>query len=399
MFLKLYCDNKSKKYTTRSINHIKFLPESKMVNVSDAVVVVDTQTNAYGIFDKNDKLVPESLQYRGKNHQFIPRHVPQDAPYIDTDVIWVGRIYPHFGHFMVEHLNRLWGDNEKSHKTKYLFINNLGMDVQNFVYDFMAAYGVKPDDIIILNNSARFRTVYIPCQTLNISSAWISNKMSIGYRAMARNINGAGYDKVYMSRTKLPPGMRTIGEEKIQQIFEKNGYKIIYPETMTIAEQIAAVRDAKFLAGCAGTALHWALFMKPGGTVISLKRNSKQDNFVQTQYMFNTVSGLNSVFVWASKETHKSKHSSSYAPQIIGVTKYVKLFFDDFGFEYNDSDIAPDTESMHEYLAQYEKYKSEHGGNWYESVCRHAIKITSCLVPGRINRNRYRQWCKKQLHL
>lgn len=399
MFLKLYCDNKSRKYTTASIKKAKFISDAELVDVPNAMVIVDTKTNAYGIFDENKKLVPASLQYRGKTHQFVPKKIPQDIPYIDSDVILVGRIYPHFGHFLVEHLNRLWGASKTLHNVKFMFINNLGIDVQNFVYDFMTIYGIKHDDVIILNSSAKFRRVYIPSQTLNIKSAWISTKMPIGYRAMANNVQGAKYDKVYMSRTKLPQQMRTIGEEKIQKIFEKNGYKIIYPETMSIAEQIAAVADAKFLAGCAGTALHWALFMKPGGTVISLKRNTKQDDFACTQYMLNTANDLNSVFIWASLETHKSRHGGSHAPQIIGTTKYLKQFFDDFNFKYDDSDIAFDTDAMNEYLAQYEKYTAEHGGTWYNVFCRKIIKITSCFIPGRINRNRYRQWCKKQLHI
>ncbi len=167
---------------------------------------------------------------------------------------------------------------------------------------------------------------------------------------------------------------------------------------MTIAEQIAAVRDAKYLAGCAGTALHWALFMKPGGTVIILKRNTKPHVFIRTQYMLDTVIGLNTVFICASVEKFSSEHRSKQAPQIIGVNDFVKNFFDDFGFKYTARDIAFDKKSMDTYVAQYQKYQQEHNNVFCNRIIHHIIKISACFVPGRINRKNFRNWLKNKLY-
>ncbi|MBR2286437.1 MAG: glycosyltransferase family 61 protein [Alphaproteobacteria bacterium] len=396
---KIYSDNKNIKYSNKIINQIKITSNASVISVDNPTIVVDTKTIAYGVFDSNGKFVKQSLQYRGKNHQFIPKSVPHDAPYIDSVAVLVGNIYPHFGHFLVEQMNRLFGAINQPRDIKYIFMDNRGIGAQNFVYEFMAAFGVDKNDIIILNKSARFKKLYIPSQTLNIKNAIIDNQMPLGYQKMAQNTTGGGYDRVYMSRAKLPQTIRTIGEEKIQKIFEKNGYKIIYPEQMSIAEQIAAVRDARYLAGCAGTALHWAFFMKPGGTVITLKRNLERDKFVQTQHMFNSVCGLKSIFVWASVEPHKSNHGGKHPPQIIGATQYIKQFFDDFGFKYTNSDIAIDNDAMKEYQEQYEKYISENGSTIRTKILKHMVKIISCFIPGRINRNRARKWLKSKLHI
>lgn len=397
---KIYSDIKNIKYATKLINKIKIESSANIVETTNATIVVDTETIAYGVFDSTGKFVKQSLQYRGRNHQFIPKYVSQNVPYIDSDAVLVGNIYPHFGHFLVEQMNRLFGAIDKPHGIKYVFIDNRGIGAQNFVFDFMIAFGIKKQDVIILNHSARFKKLYIPSQTLNIKNATIDEVMPLGYQKMADNIrNAPSYDRVYMSRDKLPESIRTLGEAKIQKIFEKNGYKIIYPEQLTIAEQIAAVRDAKYLAGCAGTALHLALFMKPGGTVIILKRNLERDKFVQTQHMFDTVCGLKSVFVWASIEKHKSNHGGKHPPQIIGTTKYVKQFFDDFGFKYSDSDIAIDKNALNEYDKQYEKYIKENGSILRTRFKKHMIKIIACFIPGRVNRNRARTWLKSKLHM
>ena len=396
MFLKLYCDKANAKRTQHDIKKIKITSKANVTTVINPTVVVDTKSGAYGIFDQSDKLVRQSLQYRGKNHNFIPRHVPHNTPYIDSEAIYIGNIYPHFGHFLVEHLNRLWGGEKKQSDIKYIFINNKNLDVKKYLYEFMSAFGVKKKDIIILTQSTRFRKIYIPSQTFNISGAFVDCAMTDGYRLMAKNIKGFGYKKVYMSRTKLPENMKTIGEEKIEKIFAKNGYKIIYPETMTIKEQIASVRDAKYLAGCAGTALHWCLFMKPGGTVITLRRNSKHDTSIRTQYILNNVCDLNSVFVWASIEKHKSEHGGNHAPQIIGVNENLKKFFDEFGFKYNDSDIAFDEQSMDKYTKAYAKYTADHGTYFHKWFFKRLIKYTACLIPGRINRGKYRHYMKSK---
>ena len=398
-WLKLYCDDKNTKHTNKNIKNIKFLSSANVIEIEKPTIVVDKKTNAYGIFDKNKKIIYQSLQYRGKHHNFIPHKIPNDTPYIDEEAVYVGITYPHFGHFLIEQLNRLWGKADKKQKLKWVFINNRNVDVKNFVYEFMNLFGIKKQDIIILTSSTQFKKIYIPSQTFNMSGACIDFAMIDGYRTIAKNVKGAGYKYVYMSRGKLPDKLRTLGEEKIQKIFEKNGYKIIYPETMTIAEQIASVKDAKYLAGCSGTALHWALFMKPGGNVIALKRNSRPDDFIRTQYMLNTIAGQNSVFITAAIETHQSGHGGSGAPQIIGVNEWVKKFLYDFDFKFTKKDIEFDKKSMDTYLKKYEIYKSEHGGKIYRKFCSRLIKLAVCFIPGRINRGNVRLWLKRKLHV
>lgn len=395
--LKLYCDNKNTKHTNKNITKVQFASCANVTVVENPTIVINTKTTAYGIFDKNNKLITQSLQYRGKHHNFIPPKIPKNAPYIDADAIYIGNIYQHFGHFLVEHLNRLWGAVGKQN-LKYIFINNRGINVKNFVYDFMATFGVQKQDVIILTTTTKFKKLYIPSQTFNMSGACIDYAMSAGYQSMAKNVRGAGYERVYMSRTKLPENLKTIGEERFENIFIKNGYKVIYPETMTIAEQIAAVADAKYLAGCSGTALHWALCMKPGGTVIAFKRNSKPDDFIRTQYMLNTITGLNSVFITASTEKYTSGHGGTGTPQIVGVNTHVKQFLDDFNFKYTDSDISFDKDAMNTYLERYKVYKSEHGGKLYRKICSKMIKLLVCIVPGRVNRHNARQWLKAKFH-
>ena len=367
----------------------------KCVVADDALVAVDVATTAFGIFDCNGKLIPASRQYRKNNAQFIPKKSRrQQSRRMDVDAVFMGNLYPHFGHFMLEHLNRAWGVGENTRGMKYMFIDNRNMGApQGFVYAFMEMLGVAREDVLIVRENTRFRRVIIPAQSFNIG-AYASRQFGDAFGRMTQNVPAsAKWDKIYVSRAKLDGG-KTFGEEHVQRIFERNGFHVIYPETMSLADQVAIMRGCRVLAGCAGTALHLALFMERGGTVIQLKRNRGNDDSAPTQYMINRSRGHSSVFVSASIELHKSKHSSTM-PQIIGVTPHMKRFFDDFKFKTTPRDFARDDIGTTEYLAALNAWTATNGGTWYATFKHRFIKIVSCIVPGRVNRGRFRQWLKR----
>lgn len=154
--------------------------------------------------------------------------------------------------------------------------------------------------------------------------------------------------------------MRTVfGEEKIQSIFEKNGFEVVYPEKLPLSQQAKLISETSVLAGCAGTALHLALFMKPGGTVIQIKRNSKiSDNF-RAQNLINNTKHLNGVFVQASTETIPTEHST-FEPQLIGVNNNLKKFFKDFGIVCDADDLAPDNADIAQYNSALAAWHAAH---------------------------------------
>ena len=191
---------------------------------------------------------------------------------------------------------------------------------------------------------------------------------------------------------------RTFGEERIQKIFQRNGYKVIYPETMPFAQQIAMVKNCRYLAGCAGTALHLAMFMAPGGTVIQLKRNTDIVDNIVAQHVINQTIGLNLILIWASVETQSSIHFSPQ-PQIIGITPYLHKFLDDYGFKYSARDLQPATNAMAEYDAQLCKYNNARKKTLSQKIRVAIIKLVTNPIPYRGPRERLRHKLKKVLRI
>ena len=363
-------------------------------------IIVNEKLHGFGVFDKDFNFVKASRQVRKNNGQFVPSFDHNNIPYVDEDAVFVGNVYPQFGHFLLEHMNRAYAALDKKYKDmKFVLINNKSVEpVPEYMFLLLEFLGIPRKNILILEQTTRFRNVYVPDQGFNLPIC-SSNEFGKTFAQIADNIKSDKeiYDKIYVSRTKLD-ARKTYGEEKIQKIFERNGYKIIYPETLPLKKQIALIKNCKYLAGCAGTALHMSLFMKPGGTVIQIKRNKIYDDNAPTQYLLNQTNQLNSVFINASIETVRTGHGFNI-PQIIGVNENLRAFFKDFGFKTNSADFEIDDVAKKEYESALIKYQSEHGTKMAEMLKHKFIRITSCFIPGRYNRSVYRRWLKNKWRL
>lgn len=397
MKLQCYIDDKYNKYFTSENEKVR--QESVCIETySNATIVVDTETFGFGVFDESGKFVKSSRQFRGNNYQYVPKFV-KNATYCDCDVMFLGNAYPHFGHFLIEHLNRAWGVVRAGKPgMKYVLVDNKNNGAKAFMFEFLKMLGIHQEDVIVLNKSMRFRSVVVPGQTMNISNYRQADEYILPFQKMRDNVKtDKVYERVYVSRAKLPDNMRTYGEEKVQKIFEKNGFHIIYPETLSLAQQVAIVGNAKVLAGCAGSALHLSVFMKPGGRVIQLRRTFDIHDSGPLQYRLCSLGNLDFDVISASVEEFETTHGGNHAPQIIGVNKYLKQFFDENGFIYDDTDLIMEDDVLSDYRKQLDLFKDMHGGRLMLKIKKKFIKLSACLIPGRVLRGRYRTYMKRVL--
>ncbi|MDR0726522.1 MAG: glycosyltransferase family 61 protein [Rickettsiales bacterium] len=397
MSYKIYGPTGFKKYFYNNTKNQSIKSGLEIDVISDGIIAVEQKSSAYGVFDNELKFIKSSCQLRNKDSQFIPKFDNTDIPFINETVLYFGNVYPQFGHFMLEHMNRAWGLLDDRYKnTKVVLVNNKNVSVPEYMYKLIELLGVKRDDIIILNQTTKFRQVIVPAQGFNVpvfsSYEFISTYNKISKDIASKNIV---HEKIYVSRTALG-SKKTIGEEKIQKIFEKNGFFVVCPETLPLSEQVSLMKNCKVLAGCAGTALHLALFMPNGGQVIQIKRNRRNKCNALIQYLINKTKNIDSVFICASIELDKTDHGTS-APQIISVNKYLCQFFKDFDFKYDESDISVDTQAWQEYKTLMDEYSKQKGSVFLNEFKHKIIKIVSCFVPGRQRRGRFRKWLKKLL--
>ena len=393
----VFGDKDFKKYFEKSVSH-QYMRDT-WVDCFPKGIIVNEHEHGFGVFDERFRFVKSSRQTRKNNGQFVPKFDRKNIPYVDEDVIFVGNVFPQFGHFLLEHMNRAYALLDKKYqKMKVVLINNMNLNiVPNYMFQLIELLGVKRENIIILNQTTRFRNVYIPVQGFNIP-VYSSGPFGKTFDKIAKAVGESDvvYDKIYVSRAKLKT-RKTYGEEKIQKVFEKNGYKIIYPETLSLVKQIQLIKNCKYLAGCAGTALHMALFMKPGGTVIQIKRNRLPKCNADIQNLVNETKKLNGIFISGSVEKVKTDHCSS-VPQIIGFNEYMREFFDAYKFKYTQKDTIPDEQDYNEYKIAMGEYNKRYGSVFVNNVKHFIIHYSACFIPGRERRGVWRNWLKQKLN-
>lgn len=395
----LYVSPENARFFQKNISRFYMKSGLTVECVENGIITSDTRTGAYGVLDARGHFVVRSRCLRENNGQFIPKMPSGDIPYCDADAVFCGSCIGHFGHFLLEGMNRAYPALDKKYRTaRFVFVTKDGAPAPRYITPLMAGVGVNADQIIFVSSPMRFRRVFVPDQAFNIP-LWSSVEMGDTYRAISAHYSAAENmgDKIYVSRGAMPE-RRTYGEDQIERIFAKNGFKIIYPETLPLSQQIAIMSHCKTLAGCAGTALHLALFMPRGGHVIQIKRNGRLKDSADNQNMINQTIGLDFSYIAGSVEYAPTDHFTE-CPQIIGVTEHMRKFFDDNGFEYDAEDIAPNTLEINAYRAALSEYQRTHGGAGMIKAKKKFVKYISCLIPGRINRNRARTWMQRKLGL
>lgn len=94
-------------------------------------------------------------------------------------------------------------------------------------------------------------------------------------------ING-GSRRIFMSRGKLDrPHRRMTNSVEAVRLFEAAGFEVVFPEDLSIREQIRLFQGATVVAGEAGSALHNSVFSNINLTMIALQ-SARQNHFIQS---------------------------------------------------------------------------------------------------------------------
>ena len=390
-------------------DNISFVPNNKIyldINPNDdvvsvengAIVVNKTGRIKSGVYDANGYLCPESIMLRGEENMPPKTYVNiQKIPFVNETVLYLGTgyLFQHFGHFLVEGLARTWALLYKKYQDiKVVVSYETNVDMPGFVRKFLHALGVADENILVLHKSVRFARVFVPRQAINgdLYMLPIMNKVFEKIANSLINRKYKTYDKIYLSRGAMNDG-RTFGEASVEKIFMKNGFKIIYPETLPLEEQITLANNCKEMAGTAGTALHLAMFMKPGNRVIQIKRNSTESDNISTQKLICDLRGLNLIWIYGSVETMATRHFTQI-PQIIGITPYLIRFFDDNNFKYTVVDLVQDVAEYARYKRQLRKYNIK---KYYKKSLNPFIKFISLFGITKYGRQIIREYFYKKL--
>lgn len=183
---------------------------------------------------------------------------------VDEEVVYLGWLFNHFGHFLLESLARMWFLREVNPSTPVVFHAVSECPPQGIFKRILSAFNLVPDRILILDKPTRLRRLLIPEPLYEIGyfvHEWMPSPFQESVLRTIGEVTDFSEQPVYLSRRLLPTGRRKlVGERELEEVLRKHGILIAYPETMTFEDQLQLFNRHTDIITSTGSAAHGVLF-------------------------------------------------------------------------------------------------------------------------------------------
>ena len=242
-----------------------------------------------GVVDSNRSFVAGVLRHH-INASYEPicarSYEFDDYMISDESVLFGGVIIPHFGHFLIDSLSRLWyvvKNHAVINNYKIVFVG-IG-NIPSYVYETLELLGLKQDQVIFLDKVTKFKEIIVPEQS-GYTLDFVHREYLTIYNEIALNsiqrYKGPKYKKIFLSRAKCKTGYKIIGEDYFAKFYSDHGFKVLYPDEMSIADKVAIVSSADEIVFTCGTISLYSLFANKNCKVVILNRNFNFCTYPQT---------------------------------------------------------------------------------------------------------------------
>lgn len=249
-------------------------------------------------------------------------------------VIYLGYYFRHWGHFLMDCTTRMWIllDEEYS-GYKVVYPNHPGYVCDGNYTRFLELIGLDESRIIRIDKPTRFDTIIVPAEARYERTR---QHMRCWYDIFDKVVSNASFNpdnvpkKVYFSRGQF--GKPEYGEEEVEANFADNGYERVYPERLTLDEQIGIFQCAEEVISQNSSICMNVVFARKGlkWTVIN-KYTAVHDNFSELRY----DKELDITYVDAfDNRLNVYGDVIGTRPYLVSFNDNLKRYFDDRGMTY-----------------------------------------------------------------
>lgn len=328
--------------------------------------------------------------YLGADDKFRPN---DNIKTINEEVVYLGHIYNHWGHFLVDFSTRLWYMLTEGKGKKAIFVVKKGekFALIDNIKRFIELLGIRLDQIEFVNEATKYKKVIVPDVSYRTNDFYSLEYLNMFEIIASRIESTLSYEKVYFTRNKFRKAIKTeFGEDEIETAFNKAGFVSVSPEKCSLDDQIAMIRNCRFFAGVSGTITHNLLFAKEEQKAIIINKTYIVNVM---QFDINTIKKLDVTYVDAFSSpfpvslgvgpfmlecnTYFCNLMSNYfgvSPDVISeekkkdkIKKYLRVFEEKFYTDYDQKFYAPENRNSVHF------YNTELSSNWsseYDALYR-----------------------------
>lgn len=280
-----------------------------IVTYRDVTYVPYQHGAAWGIFDADGQAVEGSVDMHGPNgvpeHQILEWAGQAEAQAEEDVYIYAGRFNPHYGHFLVNTLSRLWPLALAAPPAGRLLFHGGGTPADWFTLPFaresFGALGLGAGDIRRFTVPTRINTLIVPRPCFQeqhfVHRVFAALCHHIGARLLQGHMPRTGLPPVYLSKSGLTSGVgRVVNEAPLEARLRDAGVEIIHPEQLSLAEQITLFVERPAVLGTIGSAFHTSVFAPPHARLLALSPiPGPNSNYL----LIDAVNGNNAQYFYA----------------------------------------------------------------------------------------------------
>ena len=228
---------------------------------------------------------------------------------------WDSEFPGHYGHALSEGVSRLWGlqrARESYPELKILAGRRTEVNhVMPFERSLLAAVGVRAEDIFVCDRPVQVDRLLTATPMLSMPE-YVSPDIEETWDAVGDAIvaGASGQEhprRFFCSRRTQKRACRNTSE--VEALFVSAGFEIVFPEEMTLGDQIAMFRGAEIVAGYAGSALFTLMFCTSPKQVIIVAPESYT---ATNEYLIGAVRGHSFDVFWSRPDSATFRSSYSF---------------------------------------------------------------------------------------
>jgi len=288
---------------------------------------------------------------------------------IDKCAVYCGYFPMHWGHFLTEVICRLWYALEHDDEVdQYIFTVRPGYEQRMHpnMKSFFQALGIL-SKVTLLSTPKAYQEIIVPEMCFRQGSYYSDSFMALFDKVCANLLRDAGNcgwepaEKIYLSRSSFKKkGARVeIGTELLDHFFQKNGYLVVHPETLSLAELTWLLHHAKESVAPSGTICHNILFAPPTISWVIIEREAWLNPY---QVNINQMKGCHVTYVDANYGLYPVE--MGFGPYLMAYTKYFNLFAESRGYQKPDEEYMSESYVKKGFAEYMKTYKEQSGYQW-----------------------------------
>lgn len=263
---------------------------------------------------------------------------------IDEEVVYIGFIINHYGHLLVDCVNRLWYIIKYHPQCRIAYLPETGTKMGGAFEEIMNIMGIDSERLLPIIEPTKFKNVIIPERSEYPGKYWTKEFKDTFDYIRDQVPTDTRYEKIYFTRRNLMISfVKERGEQELIPLLKKAGFAVLSPEKYSIKQKIAMMKGCKEMATICGTTPFQYLFGNDNSKLIVFNKTYESNIF---EFMINSIRHLDVTYVDAYYSLFPT--NIGHGPFIILKNDNVVNFFKD---RYNI--ITSKSKYIHSYIRWY----------------------------------------------